>query len=127
MQHLLKNVWYDFRLYADIEGFNNPATLYKPRQQDVTYTGPQQYTLLHHARPDVAIEIRDELTATELTCPYETNSVKSRKYKETRYKEIKSELLTPTSIFKLIFFEVTSLDFVTENINLSETFLNLLP
>ena len=38
--HLLKTACYDFRLYADIEGFENPATLFKSRQQSLTTTGP---------------------------------------------------------------------------------------
>ena len=114
--HLLKKNSCYLRLYADIEGFDNLTTIFKPGQQNVTSTGPQQNTLLHPARPYVAIEIRDESTVIELTCPFEKNSVKSRKYKQTRYKEIKSELLTPTLNFKLTFFEKTSLGFVTENI-----------
>ena len=57
--HLLKKASYDFRLYADIESFENPATLFKPRQQSLTTTAPQQNDLSHLARPDIAIEIRD--------------------------------------------------------------------
>ena len=57
--HLLKKASYDFRLYADIEGFENPATLFKSRQQSLTTTGSQQNDLSHRARPDIAIEIRD--------------------------------------------------------------------
>ena len=95
--NLLKKISYDFCLYADIEGFDNPVT-FKPSQQNITSTGLQQITLLHLARPDIAIEIRDELTVIELTSLYETNSLKSRKYKESRYKEIKNELLFPRRI-----------------------------
>ena len=119
--HLLKTACYDFCLYADIEGFENPATLFKSQQQSLTTTGLQQSDLLHHARPDIAIETRDILTVIELTCPHETSTTKSRDYDETRYKEIKSELLTPLSNFQLIFLEVTSLGFVTRNI---KTFRN---
>ena len=121
--YLLKTACYDFHLYAGIEGFENPATLFKSRQQSLTTTGPQQNDLLHRARPDIAIETKDTLTVIELTCPYETNSTKSREYKETRYKEIKSELLTPPSNFQLIFLEVTSLGFVTKNIKTFRNFL----
>ena len=124
--HLLKTACYDFRLHAGIEGFENPATLFKSRQQSLTTTGPQQNDLLHRARPDIAIETRDTLTVIELTCPYETNTTKSREYKETRYKEIKSELLTPPSNFQLIFLEVTSLGFVTKNIKTFRNFLKSL-
>ena len=66
--HLLKRASYKFRLYADIEGLENPATLFKSRLQSLTTTGPQQNDLSHRARPDIAIEIRDTLTVIELTC-----------------------------------------------------------
>ena len=82
--HLLKKSCYDFRLYADIEGFENLATLFKSRQESLTATGQQQNDLLHHVRPDIAIETRDILTVIELTCPYETNTTKSRENEETR-------------------------------------------
>ena len=98
-------------------------TLFKSQQQSLTTTSPQQNDLLHRARPDIAIKTRDTLTVIELNCPYETNTTKSCEYKETRYKEIKSELLTPPSNFRLIFLEVTSLGFVTKNIKTFRNFL----
>ena len=121
--NLLKTACYNFRLYTDIEGFENPATLFKSRQQCLTTTGPQQNDLLHRVRPDTAIETRDTLTVIEFTYPYENNATKSREYKETRYKEIKSDLLTPSSNFQLIFLEVTSLGFVTKTIKTFRNFL----
>ena len=120
---LLKKACYNFRLYADIEGFENPPTLFKSPQQSLTTTGTQQNDLLHRARLDIAIETRNTLTGIELTCPYETNTTKSREYKETSYNEIKSELLTPVSNFQLIFLEVTSLGFLTKNIKTFRKFL----
>ena len=113
---LLKTASYDFRLYADIEGFENPATLFKSRQKSLTTTGTQKNDLLHRARPDIVIETRDTLKVIELTCPYETNTTKFCEYKETRYKEIKRELLTAPSNPQWIFLEVISLGFVTKNI-----------
>ena len=98
----------------------NPATLFKSRQQSLTTTGPQQND---RARAHIAIDSRDTLTVTELTCPYKTNATKSREYNETRYEEIKSELRTPPSNFQLIFLEVTSLGFVTKNIKTFRNFL----
>ena len=96
---------------------------FKSQQQSLTTTSLQQNDLLHRARPDIAIETRDTLTVIELTCPRETCTTKSHDYKETRYKEIKSELLTPPSNFQLIFLEVTSLGFVTRNIKTFRNFL----
>ena len=100
--HLSEKVTHGFLLHADIEGCDNPATLFRPRQQHITATGPQEHSLLHRARPEVVIEIRDGIIVTELTCPFELNARKSREYKETRYKEIQGELLTPKSRFGLI-------------------------
>ena len=79
MQPHVEKVSHDFCLHADFEGFGYPATLFKPSQQNIRFTRPQQNTLSHLARPD--IESRDELTVTELTFPYETNFLKSRKSK----------------------------------------------
>ena len=98
-------------------------TLFKSRQQSLTTTGPQQNDLLHRARLDIAIDSRDTMAVIELTCPYETNTTKSREYKETRYEEIKSELRAPPSNFPLIFLEVTSLGFVTKNVKKIRNFL----
>ena len=55
--HTLKKASYDFRLYADIEGFENPATLLKSRQQSLTTTGPQQNNLSH---------VRDQILPSKL-------------------------------------------------------------
>ena len=95
----------------------------KTPRHNYTTTGTQQNDLLHRARLDIAIETRNTLTGIELTCPYETNTTKSREYKETSYNEIKSELLTPVSNFQLIFLEVTSLGFLTKNIKKFRKFL----
>ena len=74
----------------------------------------------------IAIETTDTLTVIELACRYETNTKKSLEYKETRYKKIKSELLTPQSNFQLIFLEVTSLCFVTKPIKTFRNFLKFI-
>ena len=79
LQPHVEKVSHDFCLHADFEGFDYPATLFKPSQQNIRSTRPQQNTLSHLARPD--IESRDELTVIELTFPYETNFLKSRKSK----------------------------------------------
>ena len=74
----------------------------------------------------IVIETRDTLTVIEIACRYETNTTKSLEYKETRYKKIKSELLTPQSNFQLIFLEVTSLCFVTKPIKTFRNFLKFI-
>ena len=79
LQPHVEKVSHDFCLHADFEGFDYPAALFKPSQQNIRSTRPQQNTLSQLAWPD--IESRDELTVIELTFPYETNFLKSRKSK----------------------------------------------
>ena len=74
-------------MHANIKCFETHTTLLKSPQKSIATTGSQENNLLHHARPDTAIETRGSLTVTELTCPYETNAAKSREYKDTRYKK----------------------------------------
>ena len=120
---MLKKASCNFPLYADIKCFENHTTLFKSPQQSLATTGSQQNNLLHHARPDTAIETRGTLTVTELTCPYKTNATKSHQYKETRYKKHRREPHAPSSNFRLIFLELTSLGFLAKNI---KTFMNFL-
>ena len=110
-------------MHADIKCFETHTTLFKSPQKSIATTGSQQNNLLHHARPDTAIETRGSLTVTELTCPYETNAAKSREYKDTRYKKNRRELHAPLSNFRLMFLEVTSLGFLARSI---KTFMNFL-
>ena len=46
-----------------------------------------------------------------------------KKYKESQYKEMKSQLLTPSSNLNLILLEITSLSFVKENVKAFTNFL----
>ena len=64
---LFKKACYNFRLYADIEGFENHAILFKSQQQQqsLTTTGLQQNSLLPRLRPDIATKIRDTSTVIE--------------------------------------------------------------
>ena len=65
-------------------------------------------------RPHFAILDGDEMTVIELTICFETNTLKSREYKIKRYKDLKSHLLQPVSKFKVLFLEITSLGFISE-------------
>ena len=64
---LFKKDCYNFRLDADIEGFENPEILFKSQQQQqsLTTTGLQQNSLLPRLRPDIATKIRDTSTVIE--------------------------------------------------------------
>ena len=49
----------------------------------------------------------------ELTVCFETNTVKSRSYKQSRYRELKEKLLIACDVFTMIFLEVTTLGFIS--------------
>ena len=99
-----------------------PSTLFKSRQHNTTHLGAVN-TLLHRARPDIVVNQQNRITVIELTCPYETNSISSREYKQKRYENLRCELLTPPSQFDLILLKITSLWFINTNIESFRTFL----
>ena len=66
--------------------------------------------------PDIAILDRDEMTVIELTICFETNTLKSRKYKIKWCKDLKSQLLQPVSRFKVLLLEITSLWFISKQL-----------
>ena len=108
--HLKTKVANDLlQVYVDIDGYVNPATLFKKRDQAIITN--MDDNLRHRARPDIVLKNNNQITAIELTCPYETNREKSRKFKKRWYKNLKNELITSTSIFKLILLEIISLGF----------------
>ena len=94
------------QLYADINGYVNPATIFKRRDQAITIT-PMQSQTWHCAGK------LQQVIATERTCPYETNTEKWRELKKRLYENLKNELITPTSNFTLIILERISLHFTT--------------
>ena len=68
----------DFKLYADIEGFENTNKLFKSSRRN------EPNAEMYHQRPDVVILERRRITIIELTCPFETNFNKSHEYKARR-------------------------------------------
>ena len=109
------------QLYADIDGYDNPATLFKRRYQAIETNIDDN--LPHRARPDTVLKNDNQITAIELTCPYETNTEKSREFKKRRFENLKNELITPTSNFKLILLEITSLGFTTNDVKCFKDFM----
>ena len=93
--HLNKKVCRDFKIFADLTNYENPGNLFKSK------------------RPDIVIKENNSITAIELTCPFELNIIKSRDYKENKYKELKNDLVVPYKQFTLILLELTSLGFVS--------------
>ena len=86
-------------MYVDLDSFDNPSKLFKS------------------SRPDLALVKNDEVMIIELTCCYETNTLKSRSYKIDKYKSLQSDISNRYKIKRKIFIEVTMLGFTTEHIN----------
>ena len=83
------------KLYADIEGYDNPQDIF------------------NGSRPDLVI-IRENITyVLELTCCYETNLSTSSHYKQQKYCNLQAHnlILLPTIVHTL---EISSLGFVND-------------
>ena len=63
------------QLYADIDGYDNPATLFKRRYQTIETNIDDNLT--HRSRPDTVLKNDNQIITIELTCPHETNTEKS--------------------------------------------------
>ena len=50
----------------------------------------------------------------ELTVCFETNTKKSRDYKQSRYENLRSELQIECDDFEVVYFEVTTLGFISK-------------
>ena len=64
-------------------------------------TYPCTSDLFSRSRPDIVIKLNDKVIVLELTVCFETNTVKSRNYKQSRYRELKEELLIARDVFTL--------------------------
>ena len=71
--------------------------------------------LFQSSRPDLAIKVGNKLTVIELTVCFDTNTEKSRKYKETKYQRLKDELVIQCESFNLLFLEITTLGFISKS------------
>ena len=87
-----------FELFADLDGFKNPAELF------------------NSSRPDIAMKIGNELYVIELTSCYETNFTKSRDYKIKRYSKLTDNLNDKNLNLRKMFIEVSSLGFLPKEI-----------
>ena len=106
--HLNKKVCRDFKIFADLANYENHGDLLKSK------------------RPDIVIKENDSITAIELTCPFELNIIKSREYKENKYRELKNDLVVPYKKFTLMLLELASLGFVSKNVKEMRTLLQKL-
>ena len=84
------------RSYADINGYECQSTLFESKRPNETNAE------MYRSRPDIIIREGNCVTVIELTCPFETNLLKSHDYKVTKYQNLRSALLSPYSHFKLM-------------------------
>ena len=106
------------RLYADIKGYECSSTLFKSNR-------PNEINAeMYRSRPDIIICERNCITVIKLTCPFETNLLKSHDCTITKYQNLRSALLNPCLHFKLILLEIYSLGFTGSSIKTFETYLN---
>ena len=106
-----------FKLYADVEGFENTNTLFKSSRPD------KPNAEMYRQRPDIVILERCRITVIELTCPFETNFNKWHEYKARRYKNLRNVLITPRAQFNLILLEISTLGFIGKTIKTFSQFL----
>lgn len=69
--------------------------------------------LFNNLRPDVVIMINQRIIVIELTICFETNTEKSRNYKQGRYKQLRDDLSIQCESFDIIFVEFTTLGFIS--------------
>ena len=70
--------------------------------------------LFESLRPDIVVIVGNKVIVIELTVCFETNTEKSRNYKQDRYKSLKDQLLIACEEFELIFIEFTTLGFISK-------------
>jgi hypothetical protein len=101
IHHLKVAVGADLRLFADCPN------------SDTTCTS----TLFRTLRPDIVVDFKGSVYVVELTVPYETNCTKAKRRKKERYRHLRSELITACYAFEVITLEVTTLGFVSKDID----------
>ena len=84
--HLKTKVTNDLlQLYADIDSYDNPATLFKRLYQTIETN--MDDNLRHRTRHDIVLKNDNQIIAVELTCPYETNTEKPREFQKRRFQK----------------------------------------
>lgn len=91
--YILQLQQYDFNVLVDLEGYSSTASLFKSLCPDLVFTKG------------------DDMTVVELTVCSEMNIDRSKRYKETKYKNLRDDLVKPVKNFKLITIEISVLGF----------------
>ncbi len=94
------------RLYADLPGHEGTDNLFTSNK-----------------RPDLVFATVSKIYIIELTVCFETNLISSRDYKISRYAHLKENCIEQNKEVELIFIELSSLGFYTENISDFKNFL----
>ena len=89
-------------LNPDVNWYECPSTLFKSKIPNETNAE------MYRWRPDIIILERNCITVKELSCPFETNLLKSHDYKITKYQNLGNALLNPCSHFILKLLEFSS-------------------
>ena len=100
IQHISSSLPQDYELYADLPQLRLPSPA----------------ILFQNQRPDIIIKHGNNYIIIELTCPNESRLILSRDYKVDKYKNLKDNLLYPCDKFELVFFEVSTLGFMSINV-----------
>ena len=74
-------------------------------------------TLFQTSRPDLVVDLKGSVYVVELTVPYKTNCKKAKRRKEERYKHLRSDLIMTCRTFEVVTLEVTTLGFVSKDID----------
>ena len=81
----------DFKIYADINGFESTNALFKSSRPN------KPNAEMYRQPPDIVILEKRQITIIELTCPFETDFNRSREFKDTTIYTAGSSLLVHNS------------------------------
>ena len=70
--------------------------------------------LFQSLRPDIVVTLGNKIVVIELTVCFDTNTTKSRNYKQERYRNLKSQLLVECEEFEIVYLEFTTLGFISK-------------
>ena len=99
LNKISRNTCDNIEIFADLENGNYPCTS----------------DLFEHQRPDIVVKINDKVIVIELTVCFDTNTEKSRLYKQNKYENLRQQLLIQCNHFEILFVEFTTLGFISKS------------
>ena len=94
---------------------NKVMEIYVDVSQLNMYKCPSE--IFDNQRPDLVLKLNQRIIVIELTICFETNTEKSRSYKQGRYKQLRDNLTIQCESFEVIFLEFTTLGFISSLAN----------